>query len=114
MSFPLNYRATMTMAADLAKDKGEPGYVRAKVLCALIRELSPLNERHLEVKRELGIEETPAAARIDVEAESQAYLQGVRDGMAAARDEAQVEAAEEEDGDDGDEESGGAEEDDPL
>jgi uncharacterized protein YpuA (DUF1002 family) len=109
MSFPLNYRATMTMAADVAMDKNEPGYVRARVLCTLIRELSPLNERHAEVKRELGIEEASVPVLIDVEAESRAYLKGVRDGMAAARGE----AVEEEDGDEGDEDSGGADEDEP-
>ena len=110
MSFPLDYRATMTMAAEVARDKTEPGYVRAKVLCALIRELSPLHERHLEVKRELGIEEAPATVwMIDEEAEARAYLKGVRDGLEEA---AEIRAAEEEE-DDGDEESGGAEEDEP-
>ena len=104
MSFPLNYRQTMTIAANLAQDKSEPGYVRAKLLCTLIRELSPLNERHAEVKRELGIEETPTAVRIDRGAEARAYMAGVEDGLAraaeaaeAAEIEAEIRVEEEED-----------------
>ena len=92
MSFPLNYRETMTIAANIAQDKTEPGYVRAKLLCTLIRELSPLNEHHAEVKRELGIEETPVAVRIDEEAESRAYMAGVQAGLARAAEAAEIEA----------------------
>ena len=92
MSFPLNYRQTMTIAANLAQDKSEPGYVRAKLLCTLIRELSPLNERHAEVKRELGIEETPTAVRIDRDAEARAYMAGLEDGLAEAAEAAEAQA----------------------
>ena len=92
MSFPLNYRQTMTIAANIAQDKTEPGYVRAKLLCTLIRELSPLNERHAEVKRELGIEETPVEVRIDRGAEARAYMQGLEAGLAQAAEAAELEA----------------------
>ena len=100
MSFPLNYQATMTMAADVAMDKNEPGYVRARVLCALIRELSPLNERHVEVKRELGIEEGSAPVMmIDRDAEARAYMAGLEEGLARAEEAqaAEVRVEEEED-----------------
>ena len=43
-------------------DKDEPGDVRVRALVALVRELSPLNERHTEVKRELNIDEAEIQA----------------------------------------------------
>lgn len=116
MSFPLTYQTTMTMAAELVLDSNTAAYVRERALRTLIRELSPLNERHLEVKQELGIEDGPAAARIDVGAESRAYMQGVRDGMEraeAAGSTGSAEAVEGEDEDEGDESSDGAAEDEP-
>ena len=85
----------MTQTANLAMDKSEPGYVRVRALVALVRELSPLNERHLEVKRELNIEETQVQVIIDVGAESRAYMKGVRDGLAQAAQEAELQAEEE-------------------
>ena len=57
MSFPVNYETAMTNIANLAMDQNEPGYVRVRALIKLVSELSPLNERHLEVKRELNIDE---------------------------------------------------------
>ncbi|MCY3923495.1 MAG: hypothetical protein OXG27_14040 [Chloroflexi bacterium] len=119
MSFPLTYQTTMTMAAELVLDSNTAAYVRERALRTLIRELSPLNERHLEVKQELGIEDGPAAARIDVGAESRAYMQGVRDGMERAEaaestgSTGSAEAVEGEDEDEGDESSDGAAEDEP-
>ena len=81
-------------------DKSEPGYVRVRALVALVRELSPLNERHLEVKRELNIDEAQTIVVIDEAAESRAYMQGVQAGLARAANaradelEAAIEAAE--------------------
>ena len=92
MSFPVNYEAVMKETANLAMDKAEPGYVRVRALVALVRELSPLNERHLEVKRELNIDEAQTIVTIDREAESRAYMQGVQDGMARAEQLAEFEA----------------------
>ena len=92
MSFPVNYEAVMKETANLAMDKAEPGYVRVRALVALVRELSPLNERHLEVKRELNIDEAQVIVTIDREAESRAYMQGVQDGMARAEQLAEFEA----------------------
>lgn len=118
MSFPLTYQKTMTMAAELVLDSSTAAYVRERALRTLIRELSPLNERHLEVKQELGIEDGPAAA-IDVGAESRAYMQGVRDGMeraeaaASTGETGSAEAVEGEDEDEGDDGSDGAGEDEP-
>ena len=109
-SFPLNYRTTMTQVAELAMDANEPGYVRAKMLCTLVRELSPLNERHAEVKRELGIEEEPKRPYRDVGAESRGYVKGFNDGLAAA----EAEAAEREAEIWAEEEEGAEEEEDPL
>ena len=100
MSFPVNYETVMKETANLAMDKSEPGYVRVRALVALVRELSPLNERHLEVKRELNIDEARIIVRIDHEAESRAYMSGVHAGLARAANaradelEAALEAAE--------------------
>ena len=94
MSFPVNYESMMKETANLAMDKSEPGYVRVRALVALVRELSPLNERHLEVKRELNIDEAQVIVTIDREAESLAYMQGVRDGIASV--EAQIQAEDDE------------------
>ena len=94
MSFPVNYETVMKETANLAMDKAEPGYVRVRALVALVRELSPLNERHLEVKRELNIDEAQVIVTIDREAESLAYMQGVRDGIASV--EAQLQDEDEE------------------
>ncbi|MDE2966909.1 MAG: hypothetical protein OXS30_05415 [Chloroflexota bacterium] len=115
MSFPLNYRKAMTKVAELAMDGNTAAYVRERLLRTLVQELSPLNQRHTEVKRELGIEEAPAEAFVDAGVKSRAYMQGVRDGMAAAQIEAAeaAERSEEEDEDDGDDESGGVDEDEP-
>ena len=95
MSFSVNYETVMNQTAKVAMDQGEPGYVRVRALVALVRELSPLNERHLEVKRELNIEETQVQVIIDVGAESRAYMKGVRDGLAQAAQEAELQAEEE-------------------
>ena len=76
MSFPVNYETVMKETANLAMDKSEPGYVRARALVALVRELSPLNERHLEVKRELNIDEAQTIVTIDRLAETKAYTKG--------------------------------------
>ena len=82
MSFPINYETVMTETANLAMAKEEPGYVRVRALVALVRELSPLNERHLEVKRELNIDEARVVVMIDEEAEALAYMKGIRDAQA--------------------------------
>ena len=84
MSFPVTYHNAMTEIANLAMDRSEPGYVRVRALTKLVSELSPLNERHAEVKRELGIE-LPAdqGAENDVLSETMAYMKGVRDAQAA-------------------------------
>ena len=76
MSFPVNYETAMTQTASLAMDKNEPGYVRVRALVALVRELSPLNERHLEVKRELNIDEARVVVTIDHGAENRAFYKG--------------------------------------
>ncbi|MDE2967603.1 MAG: hypothetical protein OXS30_09010 [Chloroflexota bacterium] len=100
MSFPVTYQNTMTEVATLAMDRQEPGYVRVRALVALVRELSPLNQRCAEVKRELGIGE--AEVYVDAGVESRAYMQGVRDGIASveyerARQEEEEELADEDD-----------------
>ena len=92
MSFPVNYEAVMKETANLAMDKAEPGYVRVRALVALVRELSPLNERHLEVKRELNIDEAQVIVKIDRGAEARAYMDGVQDGLARAAEAAELEA----------------------
>ena len=99
MSFPVNYETVMKETANLAMDKTEPGYVRVRALVALVKELSPLNERHLEVKRELNIDEAQVIVRIDHEAESRAYFAGFEAGLTAAHEEAEEddEATEEDD-----------------
>ena len=95
MSFPVNYESVMNQTANLAMDQSEPGYVRVRALVALVRELSPLNERHLEVKRELNIDEAQVQVVTDVGAESRAYMKGVQDGLAQAALEAEIQAEEE-------------------
>ncbi|MYE06058.1 MAG: hypothetical protein F4Y04_02360 [Chloroflexi bacterium] len=100
MSFPVTYQNAMTEVANLAMSDKQPGYVRVRALLTLVRELSPLNQRCVEVKRELGIEE--AAVYVDAGAESRAYMQGVRDGIASveyerARQEEEEELADEDD-----------------
>ena len=90
MSFSVNYETVMNQTANLAMDQGEPGYVRVRALVALVRELSPLNERHLEVKRELNIEEAQVIVQIDRDAEARAFMAGLEEGLARA-----AEAAEE-------------------
>ena len=92
MSFPVNYETAMTSIANLAMDQNEPGYVRVRALIKLVSELSPLNERHLEVKRELNIDEAQVIVRIDHEAESRAYMQGLEAGLAQAAEAAEREA----------------------
>ena len=76
-------------------DQGEPGYVRVRALVALVRELSPLNERHTEVKRELGIDEAQVQVSIDVGAEARAFMAGLEEGLARAAEEAEIQAEEE-------------------
>ena len=98
MSFSMNYAATMIEVANLAQDRNEPGYVRVRALVALVRELSPLNERHTEVKRELGIEETPSCSGDHERLRVEAYHQGVRDTLDS------LEALEEEEAGDEDDE----------
>ena len=83
MSFPVTYQNAMTEVANLAMSDRQPGYVRVRALLTLVRELSPLNQLCAEVKRELGIEE--AAVYVDAGAESRAYMQGVRDGIASVQ-----------------------------
>ena len=109
MSFPMNYEAVMKETANLALDKAEPGYVRVRALVALVRELSPLNERHLEVKRELNIDEAQTIVAIDRGAEARAYMAGVQDGLARAAEAAELEAEIQ-----AEEEEAGEEDDDPL
>ena len=86
MSFPVNYESVMTQTANLAMDQSEPGYVRVRALVALVRELSPLNERHIEVKRELNIDEAQVIVQIDRDAEARAYIAGLEEGLARASD----------------------------
>ena len=97
MSFSMNYAATMTEVANLAQDRNEPGYVRVRALVALVRELSPLNERHAEVKRELGIEQTTSCAGDHERIETDAYMQGVRDTIASMEEADEEEAGNEDD-----------------
>ena len=119
MSFPVNYEAVMKETANLAMNKQEPGYVRVRALVALVRELSPLNERHLEVKRELNIDEAQTVVVIDRGAEARAYMSGVHAGLAQAANaradglEAALEAAEA-DLQAAEEEEANEEDDDPL
>ncbi len=91
----MNYETAMTQTANLAMDKNEPGYVRVRALVALVRELSPLNERHLEVKRELNIDEAQVIVQIDHGAENRAYMKGVEAGLALAAQEVETQAEEE-------------------
>ena len=101
MLFPLTYRATMTMVAKEAMKKETAAYVRERLLRTLVQELSPLNARHTEVKRELGIEEEPPPPiRNHEQAEADAYMRGVRDTLASLEE---VGEDEDEDGDEGDE-----------
>ena len=101
MSFPLSYRATMTIVAEQAMDKKTPRYVQERLLRTLVQELSPLNPRHAEVKRELGIEEESAPpVRNHEQAEADAYMRGVRDTLASLEE---VGEDEDEDGDGEDE-----------
>ena len=95
MSFSVNYETVMNQTAKVAMDQGEPGYVRVRALVALVRELSPLNERHIEVKRELNIDEAQVQVVIDVGVEARAYMRGVQDGLAQAALEAEIQAEEE-------------------
>ncbi|MDE2893037.1 MAG: hypothetical protein OXN86_11095 [Chloroflexota bacterium] len=85
MSFPVTYHDTMTEVANLAMNRQEPGYVRVRALVTLVRELSPLNERCAEVKRELGIDETSVSVQTGILSESEAYMKGVRDGIASVQ-----------------------------
>ena len=108
MSFPVNYETAMTNIANLAMDQNEPGYVRVRALIKLVSELSPLNERHLEVKRELNIDEAQTIVAIDRGAEARAYMQGLEAGLAQAAEEAELEAEIQE------EDENAEEDDDPL
>ena len=97
MSFPVTYHNAMTEIANLALNRDEPGYVRVRALTKLVSELSPLNERHHEVKRELGLEEAQPIVQIDRNAEARAYMAGLEDGLArAAEFEAELRPEEEE------------------
>ncbi len=93
MSFSVSYQNTMSEVANLAMNKQEPGYVRIRALVALVRELSPLNDRHQDVERALGLSEESSESFRDLGAESRGYMNGFSDGLAAAEKEA--EAAEE-------------------
>ena len=95
MSFPVNYATVMTQTANLAMDKNEPGYVRVRALVALVRELSPLNERHTEVKRELNIDEAQVIVQIDHAAEARAFVKGLEEGLARAAEQAETQPEEE-------------------
>ena len=108
MSFPVNYETAMTSIANLAMDQNEPGYVRVRALIKLVSELSPLNERHLEVKRELNIDEAQVIVKIDRGAEARAYMQGLEAGLAQAAEQAELEAEIQE------EDENAEEDDDPL
>ena len=87
----------------------EPNALRYSLGALLVRELSPLNERHFEVKRELNIDEAQVIVRIDHEAESRAYMQGLEAGLAQAAEAAELEAELQ-----AEEEEAGEEDDDPL
>ena len=82
MSFPVTYHSAMTEVANLAMNREEPGYVRVRALIKLVSELSPLNERHHEVKRELNIKEAEVIVQIDREAEARAYFAGFEAAIA--------------------------------
>ena len=79
MTFPLNYFDAMVHVANFALDTDNAGYVRGQMLRTLVQELSPLNERHAEVERALGLDQDPSTwscnhGRI----EREAYLLGAR------------------------------------